>query len=266
VHAIVSLTSRPTAVSWGVALLSLIVPPAAARSFGQQANPKVSVDVLSPSPVDRSVNRSAHVAETYGTPQAVVPPSAPPDTPAPPVTPVYRAAPQAPIVVSPSPTPVMIQPAPTTVLIGQTPPPNIIYAGSSAPQTAPNLMLLSPPQPSPLMAVPSPQGTTTSASVQYLVAQPIAPQPPPQVTTIVLRQRGPICSTLGAIGRSLAKLGQPTVELSPPLQAAPMLSTSMQQPAPVAAPVAPAPLSVVTEPPRPSPQSEPSHRWKWFRH
>jgi hypothetical protein len=258
VRAITSLSFRPTAVFSGVALLSLIVPTTSARSFGQ-AIPQVSVDALSPPPVDRDVNRSAHHAETYGTPQAVVPPLTPPDTPAPPpVTPVYRAAPQAPIVVSPSPTPVMIQPAPTTVLIGQTPPPNIIYAGSPAPQTAPNLMMLSTPQ-------PSPQGTTTSASVQYLMAQPVAPQPPPQVSTLVLRQRGPICSTLGAIGRSLAKLGQPTVELSPSPLVAQVLPVPAPQSAPAPALTAPSAQSVAAEPPRPSPQSEPSHRWKWFR-
>src|SRR6478736_4101567 len=121
------------AVSWGLALLWLIVPPATARSFGQAAAPRVSVDALSPpvpSPsVDRDVNAASHHTEAYGTPQA--PPPAPPNTLAPPpVAPVYSAAPQAPIVVSPSPTPVMIQPGPTTVLIGQTPPPNIIFAGS----------------------------------------------------------------------------------------------------------------------------------------
>jgi len=276
VRAITSLSFRPAAVTTGVALLSLIVPPLSSRSFGQ-AIPKVSVDALAPplpsASVDRDVTRSAHHAEAYGTPQSVTPPAAPPPVvgATPTVAPVYAATPQVPVVVSPSPTPVMIQPGPTTVLIGQTPPPNIIFAGGPPPaQNALNLMMLSSPQSPPLVATPSPQGTTTSASVQCLMPQPLAqPQPQqPTVSAVVLRRPGPICSTLGAIGRSLAKLGQPTVELSPPPLTAQVISVPAPQHLQPAAPTAQAPPSppVAAEPPRPSPQSDPSHRWKWFRH
>lgn len=267
---IASSSLRPMASCLAVALLVQFVP---ARSYGQ--TPKVSVDALTgPAAfplLDREIRPTAHHVESYGTPQTATPPSAvapPPPAAAPPPSPAYSPAPQVPVVISPSPTPVMIQPGPTTVLIGQTPPPNIIFAGNAPAAAPPNLMMLAPQQqPAPVLTGPSPQGVTTSANVQYLMAQPAAP-PQPQVSAIVLRHPGPICSALGALGRKLSRLGQPTLEMGQ----TPVLTQLVTVPAPQTARYAPPveaapppPVVAAPEPPRPSPQSEPGHKWRLFR-
>jgi hypothetical protein len=258
---------RPRAACLGLAALTLMLPTGTVRSFGQ--TPKISVDALTaparPPLRDREIAPTAHQAAAYGTPQTTPAPPPPVAAPPPQTVPVYSAAPQVPVVVSPSPTPVMIQPGPTTVLIGQTPPPNIIFAGNAPSLAAPNLMMLAPQQPAVAMTTPSPQGVTTSATVQYLMAQPAAQPQQPQVTAIVLHHRGPICSAIGALGRSMARLGQPTVEMS----STPILTQAFAAPAPqpvqYAAPVAATAAPQVAEPPHPSPQSEPGHKWKLFR-
>jgi hypothetical protein len=170
-----------------------------------------------------------------------------------------------PMVSSPAPAPVMVQPAPTTIMVAAPPPPNIVYTTAQPTAAAPNLMMAAPAQPAmaqPMMAA-APQPMMMAAQ-PMVAAQPAAPQA--QVSGLMLNRPGPIRSAIGALGRRLARVGQPTIEIT-------MVPQVMSMPQPVAA-QAPQPVyyAPVSEQPnvcpncaRPSPQSE-GYRHHWFGH
>ena len=269
-------------------------------------------------------------------PAQAPPAQAPPAQAPPTLTPVVSAPAQAPVVISAPSTPVVLQPQSPTIIVGPAPPPNIVFAAappsppnvllmtptSSAP---PNLFLSSPPAQAPPAAAPpgpSPQqAAAPSAAPTAPSAAPTAPSAAPtnvltlaqplQAAPTLGQQQSPVGTAvvglllenpslirqlLGALGRFLTRLGNPTLRMgglpqtsqvalssSAPIALVPVsgaqqvsapvsLVTAAAPTQPAAAPTQPAaaPVCAPAQPspqaPMASPQSPPHTHRHWFFH
>lgn len=238
--------------------------------------------------IDPSVSQASHFHQQPSPQQPVpqVPISPQPPTQfmmpvaQPTMAPVYTAPALAPTVVSPPSAPVVVQPSAPTVVVGPTPAPNIIFA-QSAP-AAPSVTMMAAPAPTPSVMMMAPQPVQAApmamAPVQALAPAPMmATQPQQSVvgTTVVgllLSNPNLIDRILGAIGRLLARRGQPRMEMTqtPAMMAMPTavpVSPQPMFPALQGVPAAPQQVYAVPEAhayqPTPSPQH--SHSGSWFR-